>query len=784
MNEPLENNNPQPKTEAPAPQAATAPASTQAPASNNINMIQILLGLNGFAVLVILSMSLGIIPNPNKNQQVNQPIAQAITPTKNPHVTSTPPAKTNNSQKSDEENIATGTKKYTLFQARQALKEKRFELAHKIYQNLAKQARFDVGAKFICDFYRLRQAFCYEKQKKFNLAQALFKELSISRSPIIKGYCFYHIAKNHYRKHRYLQARQFAYKALAVLNYIDEPMVIKRNCQYLISRALTEKVRSITNSKSFLNWGKDQSRDPFINLSFQSLRDLLSEGSSKMLPASLGQDIRIRRSIDSAHRYIVSASNVNVESFISNLANRANKNINWRWVDHSPRQEIINVNLRNCTAQRAAEIAAGCAGLISRFDLKKFTIYNPVGDASSKDIKNLLAREAITSWRQFLIRNPGDPQKATGNLALAAIAELTDDKIAAIRQYQIIASQFPKSDAAPQALMRSAQIRISMLDFKSAERDLTSLLDLYPRQAGVDKIYLMIGEINEKQKKWGAAREYYEMLYYRNLSEQSKRISCLGAGRTAFRMQDFASASNWLDKFVSELEKPTSEDFIEAYFLLGKSESARRNFKIAKKALYRCLTGNPEKQTRVAIMFELAKIGIAEEKYANAIGALDKLKKVSLSENETTKWACLYSKVYRDLDLISRATQLLKSTIINVDKPILKQKLTLELARNYYQSKSYKQAIQTLTEIISDMPAGNTLDYSTLLLAKCCNHINKPKQAISYASKLLDNKTSTKVKKLAKSCLAKSYIMLKQYSKAALYFSNLPADKNRSAVKK
>ena len=736
-------------------------------------LIETFLIVNAAAVLAMMGMFMGYIPKPGDKQ--SKPVESRSALSKNVSENSTP-------KKSEPVKVG---KNVSWKDAEKARTNKDFPLATEMFARLAKRARKKPADKFIADFFLLRQAQCMIQTDKQITARGLLRHISQCHSPVVRSLACYELALADFREQKFLSARKNAYRSLAALGALENPIKLNQDCQYLIAKSLTEKVRSFTQSAHVINWPAEKTFDPFIKMNRVQLRKFLTDGSETLVPSSLGPDVKITAVEEMPGRYNIASHNMSVDNIINRIATATNRNLKWNWAGEKVRNRSVDIFYRDASSQFVAEVTAGSVGLISRFNLDEMILFDPMGNSNLTDVRELLSREARSSWRLFAIRNPEDPRIPIGHLALASLTELSGDKVLASRQYQMLANRFAKSNVAPQALMRCAKIKLTQLDFSGAESDLKEMLDLYPNHAGVDHVYLMIAEVKEREKNFEQAVNIYEMLFHRNLSMQSRKIACLGAGRANYHLGKYKRASDWLARYVANLRKPNSKDYVEAYFLLGHSETARGNYSIARSAFYRGLLGKPGNKAKSKAIFEIALTHIQQEDFVQAIGVLDKLSKMKLTQQQKNRWVLIKAKVLKNIMLYEQANHLLRSAILYSDDEVFKAKLNIALAENNFAAQNFKRAKTILTANISSMPAGKDFNRASVLLAETCLKLNQPKQTISIASKLLPSVTDKNIIKKIRNLLGQSHLKLNEYDKAAVYFSGLAtADKTKKGAGK
>lgn len=727
-------------------------------------IFQVLLGINTLLILLVVGVVLKLVPNPTLMASPTTP-----EPVVAPEADPLPQAE------SGGEGLFSPTSP-AWRDAERAFHTGDYSQAHQRYTELALQCRQVPAERLVHDYFTLRIAQCLRRTGKTAEAQGLFEKVSQSLSPVVRAMGYYGLALQDYDQDRFLSARSNAYRAAGALESLEKQLPLLADCDFLVNQALTEKVRTFRSTDRFTPWPHHEAHDPFVNLTRDQLRELLAEGASRMNPSVLGSEFQAARIPGQTGLWQARADRVTIEEALNQFAAQADRDIRWMNVSEKVRRRSVDMYFSHVGPQRYCEIIAGASGLVSRFTLEQVLIHDPMEEPSANAQMELLAREAISSWRLFFLRYPKDPRVPMGHFALAAISEWQGKEVEAMREFALLARRFEEAAVAPDALLRSAQIKLKLQDLSGARRDLNDLLDLYPDHAGIDDVYLLLGDVTEKAGQLTDAAELYERLYLRNFSPDSRRRAAYGAGRCHFNLGTYDMASVWLARFLAMIPDARGLDYTRGYFLLGRAEAYQGNLSVAAQAFQRGLAGMPDEKERVDALIDLAAVRISQEDYVLALGVLGDLGDEALGPEQTVAYIRQLSRVCREIGILDRARTYLRIELSRTDDPKTRAQIGLELAKCHMESRDNAAARQLLTEIMPDMPDGaSTFDAATLL-AEACLALGEADQAISVAEPILQQDPDPTIAARLRRVLGEAWLAKDDYAKAVTYFSASDVD--------
>ena len=367
---------------------------------------------------------------------------------------------------------------------------------------------------------------------------------------------------------------------------------------------------------------------------------------------------------------------------------------------------------------------------------------------------------------------PDDPRLAESHFALAVLHELVGELTDAMREYQLIARQFEGQDLAAKGLLRSAALRIRLRDFTGARMDLLGLLDQYPDCADSDKVYLYLGQSTMKVGLLSDAVRVFRKLYYLNLSAESRRQSCMGAAQCFHQMGNFEETNKWATRYIGLVSTPGA-DLARAYLLVGKSEAAAGRAAEAIAAYRHALGSNPDADTRVDAILELADAHAGDGDFVSAIGALDHIRGIELTQEQIYPYLLKVAGIYRQMGIPQKAASLLRTRLTAVADPEMRAQLAVELARCHIEENDLEAAMGALAEFLPKMRPGPTAQEAECLLAEASLTLGKTGQAIALGTELLKSNCNNQIRIRAQEVLGSAYVALQDYDRATLAYSGL-----------
>ncbi len=657
-------------------------------------------------------------------------------------------------------------------EAEKALLGRRYALALQGYAGLLAQSKRRPENETVTDFLTLRMARCFSHLGRNEEADRCYAKVIASTSPVVRAVGQYQLGVRDLLNGQFMRARMRAYLAIADLAALDVPLALEADCDFLIARAVTEKVLTYYGASESINWQPLRTADPFAGLGQSDLRRLLLEGRGRTNAAPLGPRVTRAASEAGGRKFDVACTRGSIESLLGHFAGKAELELKWASVTPAARSRSISIRYTQVSEQRLSEVSCGAVGLLARYTGDAIIVHDPQSYTVLSQQRDLLAKEASAVWRRTFLRTPDDPRIPEAHLAYAVLQEHSEEVMGAIREYQLIVQRFQEHPVAPAALLQSAEMRIRMRDYTGARLDLLNLLDRYPNHLSSERVYLYLGEATMKAGLLDNAIRVFRKLFYMNLSSESRRKACLGAMRCFDQTGNPSEVRKWAMRYIGLVKSP-EDDLAEAYVLLGKSEAASGNMAEAGTAFRLALLADPPRDLHVATILALADAEAAQDKFLAAVGMLQRLGGLTLTPAQSVQALSTTARIYREMGIPEKGAVLLRRQLGSVGDPQLRAELAAELGRCYVAEGDLQAGGQVLAEFLPKMKPGPMAQDCASRLAEICLKLGKARQAIVLSTSVLRSDCSAEVRKRTREILGSAYVSQGDYDRAALALSGL-----------
>jgi tetratricopeptide (TPR) repeat protein len=659
--------------------------------------------------------------------------------------------------------------------ARAAMSQKNYALALLQFTRLC-QAAARVQDSVMADYFRLRAAQCMKRLGRNDSARAALMGIVDSVSPATRAWALYELSDIALDEGQFLQARSRAYGAIAALHLLKSSGSLEADCDFMIGRAMTARA---TVDAAGLKWPEGGLCRFLDSLDESNLRAVLTEGSRKfsdVLPTSLVQKVPNALG-ESAWK--VACLKAPLEEFLVKLSLQSGMDIQFAAISAEARFRPVTLFEESAAAPRISEIAGGMAGLVARYDGTHLVISDPQTMTSLQDQLSLLRDEAMAQWRRLCLRYPTDPRTGKAYFEIAALMESAGDTNSAMTQYLLTAGRFGRDPVAPQALLRSAAIRLTLRDYAGARTTLLDLLNTYPDIPETESAYLALAQSSMKAGMVAEAGETFTKLYFRELSLTSRTAACKGAGQCFYQQGKYDQACTWLARYLKLAEGQQDADMVQVHLLLGKSQTALEHWTEAAAAFNQCLRSGARGQDRFDAIMGFAHAQNRRESYASALGMVRRLDKDSLEPQQRAEALLLEGQILRSIGLPQEAAQLLNHDLATVDKPD-QLKIKRELAAACVEANMYDDAHRLYMEILPALKAPES-HQAACELAQLCLKQDRLPQAETLCRGLLGGSAPEAIKAKAREMLGQTLMKSQQYSQAV---TALSAPETKGGVQK
>jgi len=692
-----------------------------------------------------------------------------------------------------------------------------FIKAYDVFDQLRRNLTADPEDDPLRDFLQLKMAFCLNKAGDVESAKArtetdLFRAVLQSRFPIIRIIINYHQCIDLIQKKQYLKAQTKAYQTIALIDAVDWSALdeksddlnqpqrnyasqLARDCHFLAVECLTKEVLSLCDADKDLPsklWSHNLEFDPIVNLSYAQLQRFLSSGSKQLNKAvlaphiqSIGTPSKVQGQ-DFVPRWEISCCSASIGELLARFAANADLDINWTCDStEGLRNRPVKLYMSAVTAQQFVTVAAGCAGLLARFDNEGIVeIFNPFDYASLSEHIALLWRRAVSLWQRYMLTFDDDERIANAHFAKGLLQEQQGHINEAIAEYKLMVNRYHRSFLAPFALLNSSRLKVGLHDYFGAREDLKQIVEQYPHSGLYDQACLYLAETSMKAGLLQEAARLYRKVYNMSLSLESQRASILGAGKCFYEDKDYENAAKWLTRYINSFdsaqdrfaENRTNRDFCSACFLLGKANLALGKYEQACRAFQYTLAGQLPMQQYLETVLALVKTHIQasasstepQRHLVEALKLLESTRSRQFSQEESIEILLLRASVLRSMGLFDEAVTILGDTARYLPDSQLKTKVFFEQSKCLIAKGDLESARKSLTEILVFVEPG-PLAYEVMYeLADLCLELNENTQVISITLQILNSEVEDTLKQKTSELLATAYTRQKDYDKAAL----------------
>ncbi|RKY10051.1 MAG: hypothetical protein DRP66_00735, partial [Planctomycetota bacterium] len=648
----------------------------------------------------------------------------------------------------------------------------------KLHNSLAASPKEDL----MRDFLQLQIALCKVRKADYAEAARLLRTVLNSNSPAVRILAAYHCSLLEMQNKQYLDARTKAYQAIALIDAVDldrnAAMALKRDCYFLAAEALTRKVMALCDADKDLPqdlWGSARAaNEPFIGVDETQLRRLLESGAERLSLRVLGPQIQRFQQPDGLRRYEVGCNGAPVKELLTRFAANAGVNLHWDLAadEIGICRRPVYLYLPSATTQQFAAVAAGCAGLLTRFEEKDvLKAFNPARYADASEQISFLGEAAVSLWRNFLLRFPVDERLGNAHFALGLLHSQNGRHTEAIAEYKLVVNRFPRLSLAPYALLQSARLKTGVRNYSGARLDLKQLVEQYPDSEIALNAHHQLADASAMVGLEEEAVRLYRKVYNLSSSPELQGAAALGAGKCSYRAGNLESAEKWLTRYITIAGDRKSKGLYSACLVLGKTYIALEQFSSACTALEGAIAGGaawlPTEQYVEAVS-ALVDAYMHEGQFVQALDMLEGIHSATLSGKETVEILLLKSKVFRSIGLVDKAITLLGDRAGDMRDSRLAAEINFELSECYIENGNLNLARKKLVEILALAESGPLAHQSALNLADICLKLGHDSQAISVCSQLLDLAPPERIKQEALQLLAAAYNQRKNYDSAAL----------------
>lgn len=629
----------------------------------------------------------------------------------------------------------------------------------------------------LADWLTLQMALCLQKSQEQDLMTGLFVRAMNSRSPAVRALTHYNLAFIQVHNLSFLEARRQAYQAMALLKTIEThlPQTVETDCYFLAAEALTRYLLQANNRGDSLPgilWSDMQPIHSLATSDQAELSFLLTESVETMTRAVMAPKIEYDPSRSIGLQWSAYALDGPLDQLLWQYASEAKINLNLSGLSSAARRHKTTLFLPQVDRNYLAEVTAGTAGLVWRFDGQMGNLYDPAAFEDTDSLKAAMVQEAIATWQRFLLRYRGDHRTPNAHYCLGQLYTIAERTPTALGEYKMLATQYANNPLAPHALLASSRIKTELRDYRGAQADLNELLIRYPNSKITDEAQLHLAEATMGNGGYADATEMFRRVYHLNTSQEMRRRSAFGLGKCAYEQGRFDDAVQWLTQTLTLITDKNDKLLSPLRYMLGKAYIQTGQFVEAAETLRMALGGKLPNHDYVQIVLELADAEVLQERHLVALNILESVPESRLSQEDSVEVMLAKSRIYRQIDLPSTAISLLRRRVQYIAESRLRARLSLELAECYLHNGESTPARKELNDAIHYLPAGSDSQRAVFLLATIAHRNHNAAQAESLCLDALglDIQDET-LRRDIYNLLGTIYTEQKAYDRAALAYA-------------
>lgn len=629
------------------------------------------------------------------------------------------------------------------------------------------------------DYLKLRIAACLQQTNQIDTQAAYFTEALRSRSGLVRGLGAYYLALVHFKHGEYLQARKCAYQTLGLLKTFNEvvPDTLEADMYFLAAESLSRYALGLHPIDQELPgrlWSDSLGMIWPVDLDQAALCKALETSAQRLSEGAGGPQLLIDPHHEAGNQWSLVCLQSPAEETLIKIVSLAGMGLVWQTSDTVVRSRPVTAYLPNVAEQYVAEIIAGSAGLVWKYDGQNATLFMPDKYDDFGQHRSAIISESVAIWRRFLLRYRGEHRIPNAHYALGRMYNLDQQYATSLAEFKIIQSHFEHNPLAPYAYLEACLIRTQMKDYFGAKADLNEMLMLYPECTAADRAMLSLAQASLESNQIAAAQSLFSKVYQRNLDKTGHVQALYGLGRCAFLQNDWSVAKEQLGELLDNLEDKSDARLTDACLMLGRALIELGENQKALAVLRIPLGGTLSDMDYVKIVQEQVQAEVDQENYMEALNILESIPQSRLNQKDSCEALIWQSRILRAIDTAPTAASLVRRKMEFIVDSQLRAWLTLELAQSYYAMGDYSQARRVLNDVLAEMQDPVRICQAGLLLAKIAEKLDQPEQAEKICRTILANKDiEPSIRQETCEILGRVYAGQKMYDKAALAFAGV-----------
>jgi tetratricopeptide (TPR) repeat protein len=662
--------------------------------------------------------------------------------------------------------------------ARDMFEAGQYDRAYVVYNQIQQYLPPNDSVTAFYDFLTLHKGLCLTMNQESIQGRRCLSLATQSQIPSIRVMANYHLSALELSQNQFMRARSRACAALALLDALTDQdpqwlAELKQTCCYLVAEATSKQALILCNADkqlpSSLRSTLPLVNDPWYNLDETQIHNSLAKEDGLLASILLRPEF----STDAEKPQMpwsVSCHRMTVGELLARFGAATSMEVVWHDEANLPklRKQAISLCTRDVSGQTVISLATGSAGLLAQIgDDQVIHVRNPESASLVSQQVAMLAQEGTAMWQRYLFSATDSPYFAIAHFISGLLYQQLSLNAEALSEFKLVSSRYSRSNLAPYALLYSSQVKEALRDAFGVEKDLKQLVEQYPDVPIVTEAFLRLAHTVAQLGDDEEAAKLYRKVYYLNLSQESRVIASLNAGRCFYKIKEYDSAELWLTQYIDMSQNNHAKEFYPAYFTLGQTLLALGKTENACLALRRALKGELNREDYLEAMASLVEGYMQQEDLMEAIDVLENAFNAQLTPSDTLELNILKGRALRSAGFVDRSIELLQNNKGSVSDPTLNAKLSYELSLGLIEKGQLIEAQKELSQTLVKVESGPWAHKIALALAQVCLDLGQESQAVSVCQSVLKLDPEPLLLKHASELLAAAYTNQKNYDKAA-----------------
>jgi len=285
--------------------------------------------------------------------------------------------------------------------------------------------------------------------------------------------------------------------------------------------------------------------------------------------------------------------------------------------------------------------------VVSSFSTHVFSQYKDPSNDFSYAIKlynqsfyDLAAQQFVKYYTTYPQNENTDEAKFYAGMSLYLLKEYNNSRI----EFQSLALEFPKSKRAGESWFKIGECYEKLENYPEAAKAFETLKNLYPQNHFAAQALYRAGNNYIKYQEYSKAKSVYAGILDRYPESTVYYKAMVQLGTVNNSLNDSEQAKFYLNKVIQNSKQ--SSELAQAYYTIGVIDFERGYNALARSSFIKIVRDYSNTDYQPLASYNLAKISIQNNKYAEAIDHLEKADQPSLSNELINEVEILKADAY------------------------------------------------------------------------------------------------------------------------------------------